>query len=291
MALLHRTFIHPMAIHNNNVALLVHSCDRYELLYEGFAYFFAKHWDFKIDCSYYFATEEKRASVRHFTHIRSGKGAWADRLALLLREQIPERYVLYFQEDMWLDSPVSAGFFNELFALAQKNGWQQVKLHSSDVYKTIPTGTFIEGFNVSKLDNSRSDFLMSHQVTLWDKEVLLAQLHKKEHPWRNERKGTKRMRKIDPEIYQLDYFAENGQAPINPNDGAVVRSGYHTISVNGLLNHTVEPYLEALRQAGPEYAAYAAKLTHNYEHQLTHDGKPKPRKEDIFKKAKNWLRG
>lgn len=50
-------------IHINKVcdfALLVHSCDRYELLYKGFEYFFSKYWDFDVKCKYYFATEEKK---------------------------------------------------------------------------------------------------------------------------------------------------------------------------------------------------------------------------------------
>ena len=29
--------------------------------------------------------------------------------------------------------------------------WKQVKLHSSEVYKTIQTNVFIEGFNIAKL--------------------------------------------------------------------------------------------------------------------------------------------
>lgn len=272
-----------------NIALLVHACDRYELLYKGFEYFFNQYWDFSIDAAYYFATEEKTAEVKGFTNIRSGKGEWADRLVTLLKA-IPQQYVLYFQEDMWLNKPVNAAFINQLFQRAQGNNWKQVKLHSSDVYRTIPTGQFIEGFALTKLDNEASDFLMSHQVTLWNKDFLIAQLYKGEHPWRNERRGTKRLKKLNPEIHQLDYFAENGAPAINQNDNSVRRSEYQTISVNGILNHNAVPYIEALRRA-PGYEAYGDKLQHNYAHQITHDGLPKPRKVGAFKKLKNKLRG
>src|SRR4051812_14418350 len=195
-----------MSISKNKVAVLVHSCDRYEFLYKGFEYFFSRYWDFGISCNYYFATEEKKVKIDGFENIQSGKGQWADRLSILLKK-IPEDYVLYLQEDMWLNKKVNRNFFNQLFQLAGNRDWKQVKLHSSEVYKTIPTPIFIEGFNIAKIDNAASQYLMSHQITLWNKVFLGEQLKKDEHPWRNERRGTKRLKKLNPDIFHADYFA------------------------------------------------------------------------------------
>ena len=275
-----------MALHN--VALLVHTCDRYQFLYKGFEYFFTKYWDKEINCNCYFATEELNVTISGFTNIQSGKGAWADRLSRLLQHQIKEDYVLYFQEDMWLNKKVNPKFFNQLFKLAISNNWKQVKLHSSEVYHTIPTGYFIEGFNIAQLNNQQSDFLMSHQVTLWNKAFLITQLLKNEHPWRNERRGTKRLKKLNPVIFQADYFAENGKQEINQNNYPIGRSEYYTISVNGMLDDNLRPYIQELKTGNEQ--EYAAALQHHYDHQLTHDGQPKPRKEDLFKKIKNKLR-
>ena len=280
-----------MVSKTNNVALLVHSCDRYELLFNGFEAFFSKYWDFKINSNYYFATEEKKVTLDNFVNIQSGKGEWTDRLRNLLEEKIKEEYILYFQEDMWLNKKVNPNFFNHLFELAQKNNWQQVKLHSSEVYKTTSTDNFIEGFNIAIVDNANSDFLMSHQVTLWNKDFLLKQLKRNEHPWRNERKGTKRLKKNNPEIIHIDYFAENGNKEINNNNNPILRSEYQTISMNGLLNSNIEPFLKELKCEDIKQQQYALKLEHNYKNGLTHDGKPKPRKVDIFKRTKNWLQG
>ncbi len=270
------------------VALLVHACDRYEFLYEGFAFFFAKYWNAGAPCTCYFATEEKTASLPGFRNIQSGRGEWSDRLAVLLK-QIPEDYILYFQEDMWLTMPTNPAFFAQLFALSRTNDWKLVKLHSADVYRTMPTEHEVEGFRVARLDNQQSRFLMSHQVSLWNKAFLLQQLPPGEHPWRNERKGTKRLKKMDPAIYQVDYFAENGYPAINANPGPVLRSEYRTISVNSTLNHNITGFIEELRAAGGPYEAYALRLAHNYRNQLTHDGKEKPRKEDVFKRLKKWV--
>ncbi|OKS89332.1 hypothetical protein [Mucilaginibacter polytrichastri] len=273
-----------------NFALLVHTCDRYQFLYPGFSAFFNKYWDFSIPCTYYFATENLEVNINGFRNIRSGSGQWSDRLAHLLRNEVKEKYVIYFQEDMWLDKPVDATFFKELFKLIESNNWKQVKLTSSDVYQTNPTGYQVEGFTVAQLDNEKSGYLMSHQVTIWDKEYLLNQLPKDEHPWRNERKGTKRLKKLNPEIFQVDYFAENGYQEINLNYNPALRSGYQTISQNSALNDRVLPYINELKQY-PLHAAYASELQLHYDDQLTHDGKPKPRKDDIFKRIKNWLKG
>lgn len=272
-------------------ALLVHACDRYRFLYEGFYIFFKRNGGLDIPCNFYFATEDNITKLEGFNNIRSGKGEWSDRLTKLLRDEIKERYVIYFQEDMWLSKPVDAAFFDQLFTLIETRGWKQVKLTSSDVYHTTPTAQEAAGFRIAKLDNAQSGYLMSHQVTVWDKDFLLAQLLPGEHPWRNERKGTKRLKKLNPEIYQVDYFAENGHQEINANPNPAHRSAYSTVSQNSALNDRVLPYITELQSGSPEEQAYAMQLQQHYDRQLTHDGLPKPRKEDVFKKLKNWLRG
>jgi hypothetical protein len=273
----------------NDIALLVHSCDRYELLFKGFYYFFNKYWDFNVPCTYYFATEEKDVVYDKFVNIKSGKGEWSDRLRILL-QKIPENYIIYFQEDMWLNKAIDANFFRQLFDFTISNDWKQVKIHSSEVYKTIPTALFINGFNIAKIDNGSSDFLMSHQITLWNKQFLISQLKSKEHPWRNERRATKRLRKLNPEIFHIDYFAENGNVEINHNNQTILRSSYHSISINGILNNNALPYIQVLlNEPNTTERTYGLKLQHNFKNQLTHDGLQKPRKVDIFKRIKNWI--
>ncbi|MFW0716317.1 hypothetical protein [Pedobacter sp. N23S346] len=277
-----------MPKNQNNVALLVHACDRYEFLYQGFDIFFSKNWDFKIPCNCYFATEVKDATVNGFQNIKSGKGEWADRLTALLNS-MEEEYVLYFQEDMWLSKPVNSAFFKQLFDFAKQNNCQQIKLHSADVYTTLETHQFIEGFNLATIDNKSSDFLMSHQVTLWKKDFLLAQLYKKEHPWRNERKGTKRLKKLNPLIHHIDYFSENGSAEINQNKKPVKRSEYFAVSFNSTLNHNALRFIDELNIGKKLEKDYADELQNHYDNVLTHDGKARPKKTDLFKQFKTWF--
>lgn len=273
----------------NKVALIVHTCDRYELLYQGFAFFFHKHWDFNIPTNNYFATEEKCVNVNGFTNILSGKGEWSDRLFNLLKNEIKEDYVLYFQEDMWLTKPVDYQFFNEIILYAMDNSVDCIKLHSTPDYHTISTNLSFAGLSFTKLDNEKSDFLMSHQVTLWKKDFLMAQLQEHEHPWRNERKATKRLKKLNSDIYQIDFFGENGKAEINQNKSSVNRSEYFSVSVNGVFDECCIDFLNEMSK-DKSHLEYSRKLRYHYENHLTHDGKRKPRKEDFMQRLKRWLR-
>lgn len=61
--------------------------------------------------------------------------------------------------------------------------------------------------------------------------------------------------------------------------------------MNGLLNSNIEPFLTELKCEDIKQQQYALKLEHNYKNGLTHDGKPKPRKVDIFKRTKTGYKG
>jgi len=190
---------------------------------------------------------------------------------------------------MWLSKPVNPDFFKQLFAFAKQHDCQQIKLHSSDVYTTNQSEHFIEGLNIAVVDNQASDFLMSHQVTLWKKDFLLAQLYKKEHPWRNERKGTKRLKKLNPLIHHVDFFSENGSNEINQNKQTVKRGEYFAVSFNSTLNHNAILFIDELKSSNAAEKKYAMELQNHYDHELTHDGKPRPKKTDLFKKFKTWF--
>jgi hypothetical protein len=280
-----------MSDENIKVALLVHSCDRYEILYKGFYYFFSQYWNERIPCKCYLSTETTDASIPGFENIKSGKGEWADRFSFLLREKIKEDYILFFQEDMWLTKKVNSTFFKELFKMAAEKKWKMVKLHSSDIYKTIPIPDYIEGFNVTKVDIAKSSFLFSHQVTLFEKKFLLSQLFKNEQPWQNEQNASERLKILAPEIIHIDYFAQNGNAPINKNINPIGRSEYQGVSYNSTLHHNVRPFIDELMKGNKEQKQYARKLRHHYLFNLTHDGKARPIKEKMFMNFKIWAKG
>lgn len=275
----------------NKVALVVHACDRYELLFPGFSHFFRQHWAHEAGLKCYFFTEEKGVNLPGFINLKTGKGEWSNRLKKGL-ELIEEPYVLYFQEDMWLNKSVSPVFIRNIITWALERDIKQLKLNSSEVYVPEAVAGTVSGFNVVTLDTERSGFLMSHQITLWDKKFLVQQLLPGEHPWRNERLGSERLRKLKAPIHQCDYFAENGKSSINTNPDPALRSEYHTVSVNAMLSGEVISYIdEMLASADTELLQYAKRLEHHYMQRITHDGREQPRRDGIFKKIKRLFTG
>ncbi len=268
----------------------MHACDRYELLFKGFEHFFKKCWPQTERINFYFFTENLHYDSALFKNIKTGKAEWSDRLRVGL-EQLAEPLVIYLQEDMWFNQPVNEKILDEVLDFAIAEGLLLLKLHSSEVYQTHPIRKIIGGLQVAKLDNGASKYLMSHQPSIWNREFLVSQLLKNEHPWRNERKATKRMRKLDPPLYQIDLLAENGKPAINSNVSDELRSEYQSVSVNGMLHDNSLPFIKELINSGdPELRGYGGRLQHNFLNQVTHDGLPKPKKSGVLKKCFSFLR-
>lgn len=268
----------------------MHACDRYEILFKGFKHFFKKYWPEMDGINLYFFTENIPYHSTLFKNIKTGKAEWSDRLRVGL-QQLSEPFVIYLQEDMWFNQPVNKKILDETLDFTIAEELLLLKLHSSEVYQTSPTGKIIGGLQVAKLDNAASKFLMSHQPSIWNREFFASQLSKNEHPWRNERKATKRMKKLDPPIYQIDLLAENGKPAINGNVSNEFRSEYQSVSVNGMLNNNSLSFIEELMNSDDkELSAYGSRLQHNFVHQVTHDGLPKPKKTSVLKKCFSFLR-
>lgn len=268
-------------IKKGKTAILIFACDRYELLYKGFNYFFNKYWGHESTLKKYFATEEKDISIAGYTHLKSGFGQWTNRLKKVLN-QIEEDYIIFIQEDMWFSKDVSANVLDKIVEHVEENDLKLVKLHSSQVYKTTSTTINFSGYTLTEVDKETSKFLMSHQVSIWNKDFLFEQLKDNEHPWRNERRGSKRLKKSKQKIYQIDVLSENGKLPINKNHFSIEPGAYNTISANACIRNNAKEFITELKNVDSEYAN---QLEYHMLNEITHDGKPKPRKEDLHKKV------
>ena len=271
---------------DRNTAILVFACDRYKLLFKGFDYFFKKNWDNTVPLKRYFATEKEGIDITGYTNLKSGTGEWTNRLRNVL-DQIEEDYIIFIQEDMWFSKKVPEGILEQIISHTQSNDLKLVKLHCAEVYNTSVLDLNFSGFTLSEVDKKKSGFLMSHQVSIWNKKFLYSQLKNNEHPWRNERRGTKRLKKVRDKIFQIDLISENGKEPNNKNASHCRPGEYLTISANACIQAKAEIFISELYEV---HIAYAEKLEHHMKNNLTHDGGEKPRKIDIFKKVKNKFR-
>jgi len=132
------------------VAIVVHACDRYQLLYKGFEFFFKKHWPEIHGINCYFLTETIDFKSDIFINIKTDKGEWSDRLKKGLIE-IKEEFVMYVQEDMWFKKAVNTNVLKDIFEFAFSLSAKLIKLHSSEVYSPTPTSTNILGLTMSLL--------------------------------------------------------------------------------------------------------------------------------------------
>lgn len=270
------------------IAVVVHACDKYQLLFRGFSYFFGKYWPIELpdfSFSLYFLTENVEIEDTHFNIIKTGTQEWSERLRTGLN-QISEEYIIYFQEDMWLKEEVDADTLEQVLAYTFMQRIEHLKLHNSDYYFPHHTETIINGLPLSVLDNTKSEFLLSHQITLWKKSVLLKQMPKVETALQSETDGLVRIRKENLPVHQISLI--RGNETIDEGSiGMPAQSLYFAISSGGSLNKMALPFIHELFQSSDDkIVAYAKTLQYHYDNHLTHDGKPVPQPNPMLKRVK-----
>lgn len=227
----------------------MHGCDRYIGLYPGFEHFFRKYWPEGLPIQYFVITEEVDYESDLFTTIKSGKGEWSDRLANAIN-QIPVDYLIYFQEDFWLTTKVEKSFLENLIEIEKTIGESisLVKLHSG--YESDGTVASIGGHDLLRVSKRNSEYLLSHQVSLWSKQFLLSCLRPGESAWENELLGTERLRKQEGSIYFID----------------ISERYYLPVSAKGKFNENVTHFFGELEIDSP----YRARLIRSYNRGIHH---------------------
>ena len=89
----------------SSVAIVVSSCDAFFDAWRPFVFFFRKHWS---DCPFpvFLIVNRLRVRSNFFNRSRSDRTEdWAANMDVAL-EQITQPYVLYLQEDYFLNGPV-----------------------------------------------------------------------------------------------------------------------------------------------------------------------------------------
>lgn len=169
----------PLPLTDNlTCAIVVHTFDGYQRFWTGFIHFYTKYAS-QVTWTVYFATEIKCPDnlPAHFVHLPCGQGEWGKRLRVAL-SQIPEQYVLYMQEDMWLTNTLTATYLNQAFQLAYLNNWNLFKLQVDCQHKINPD---------HHADyNNPQWYIASHQPGIWNKSFLLSTLSDNMTPFRHE---------------------------------------------------------------------------------------------------------
>jgi len=197
----------------SSVAVVVSSCDAFFDTWQPFFFFFRKHWS---DCPLpiFLIVNELRVRSKIVRPISVGPDRnWASNMAMALTS-IAQPYILYFQDDYFLNGKVNNELLARDFAYAFDNNAASLCLYARSTLEP----------NFQPLNDRigivprDSDGRTRLQVTLWKKEVLRATLRPGESAWNMEARGSERTK----DLLALSYVHRGG-LPIPYLMSAIVR--------------------------------------------------------------------
>jgi hypothetical protein len=182
---------------NNQVAILIPSCDKYEDVWRPFFILFFKYWP---DCQYpiYLISNNLKYNDSRVTNITLGDDqGWANNLLKAL-PIIPERHLIYIQEDYLFKAKVDSDFLKELLAVMTKEELAYLRIFPCPG----PDEPYKDYVYLGKIKPG-SDYRASLQAAIWDKEVLLGLIKPGENPWQMEILGSQRSVDITRDFLSL----------------------------------------------------------------------------------------
>lgn len=197
----------------SSVAVVVSSCDAFFDAWRPFVFFFRKHWP---DCPFpvYLIVNRLKVRSSFVQPIAVGPDReWASNMITAL-ESISQPYLLYFQEDYFLNGSVNNSRLADDFAYAFDNNAASFCFHARGQLEP-DFQPLNNRFGVVPAD---SDGRTRLQVTLWKKEALAATLRPGESAWNMEARGSERTR----DFLALSYSRRSDE-PIPYLMSAIVR--------------------------------------------------------------------
>jgi hypothetical protein len=191
MRLSHELRMPELKAFASSVAIVVSSCDAFFDAWRPFAFFFRKHWS---DCPFpvYLIVNQLRVRSNFIRPISVGPDRdWASNMAVALAT-ISQPYILYFQEDYFLNRDVKSDQLAGDFAYAfEKDVASFCFFPRSQLEPNFEP--LNDRFGVVPRD---SDGRTRLQVTLWKKEVLQATLRPGETAWNMEARASERTQNL-----------------------------------------------------------------------------------------------
>jgi hypothetical protein len=192
-----------------SLALLVHSGDNNSWVWPHWYKFWKKNMGPELKT--YFSCEDKDPGFPGVIPIKTGQKKWGQSLQDSLA-QISESHIIYHHEDYFIIDPADIKFLRRLKQLMDRYSMDIMKCCGDwmgyDDQQNPPKKEEIEGLSLWRYNNN-SPYLVSHQSSIWKKQILFDSVKCNESPWQHEMDGTERMRKRNLRIY-----AFRGRPPI-----------------------------------------------------------------------------
>ena len=205
----------------NDLTILVNTSDNFEDCWDPFFTLFEKFWP---NCNYpiILNTENKDYKFGNINIIcakvnvnKGRKLTWSECLRDCL-SKINTKYILYLQEDYFLDSEVNFTAFESLMHCMRSGDADVIRIMECE-----GSGPWQPTKNPLLWEvNQKAKYRISLQASIWKKTVLNSYIRKHESPWQLEFFGSKRASKIQDKILCVnrDIFSikENEIFPYTP---------------------------------------------------------------------------
>jgi len=222
----------------SNLTVLVNSTDTFSDCWPPFFQLFKRYWP-SCPCPIVLNTETKDfadaglqltcSKVQANDPPGSPRLPWSDCLIRCL-DQVRTPYVLYLQEDYFLNGPVDQVFVEECVDVMARHDVPHIRLmevdiraryHKTDVHPLL-----------WKIDQ-RANYRISLQAGLWSVATLKELLEPGESGWAFERHGSVRaMARPDLFLCQsFDHFNEQGRYPVPYQPTGIVRGKWYAPAV------------------------------------------------------------
>jgi len=223
------------------IPLVLHTCDAYEQYWNHW-YFFFKKYVTGIPKVYFLTEEKLPVFASEVTVIKTGKGEWGQRLITAL-EQIPEAQIFYMQEDFWASKQFNPSRYVPQF-FDKKMDALRISFNSP-LYSLDPLEPPLYRF---KHD---SDYLMTHQFSLWNRDYFRKWLRPEDGPWTNEVEQSLEIAKTAHAIYLVDvpwYEAVVRSNVLQPNGIELLERHRKEIAESFLANDWYSNFLLKIRE-------------------------------------------
>lgn len=229
------------------LAVVVSSCDRYSDLWTPFFFFFFRYWE---DCPYpiFLVANHKKYNDPRVTTVLVGEDLdWSSNLKRALLD-IRYPYALLLLDDYFLKGPVNSKRIHDLFLYMKQKEAGCLRLFPSPG----PDTPCQDNKGVGEIAVG-ARYRISLQAAIWRKETLLELLREGESPWELEIKGSRRA--DDVEVPFLSVSREDPW-PLPYLCTAVVRGKWNREAVRYCREAGVQIDLTS-RPVAPKYTLFS----------------------------------
>ena len=167
----------------NQMTMLVISCDKYSDLWDGHVHLLEKYWpDRGIRTMIVTDQAADKKYDRISVFAAGAEGEWSDRLKAAL-EQVTTEYVFITLDDYFLTAPVSNETMTTLISIMKKDGYDYIRLF---IRPQCPESAKVAHYsNFYEIDTTVR-YSVNLFPSIWKKEFLLKTVAKSRNIWQYE---------------------------------------------------------------------------------------------------------